>query len=75
MQLLLKINDILFSAGSERNLRIDHRHLLQFHGAKKTYVIPFGMAQIKQVLNGENFLRVLNEQLIKAVSCSSNMCI
>lgn len=55
-------HSILFLGCPTRTLRIDHRHGLQLHASQGRNIVPFGMKQLHQVANGENFLAVLSKQ-------------
>lgn len=68
-------HSILFSAGPEKKLRTDHRQAIQIHSVQGKNVVPFGMAQLKEVLNGANFLAVLSEQYVRVLNASNELSV
>ena len=68
-------HSILFTACPSKVLRSDHRHLIQLHGMKGDRVIPFGLAQVKEIAGGKNFLRVLSDQYVRVLNATSDLAI
>lgn len=66
---------ILFTACPPKTLRSDHRHLIQLHGVQGDRVIPFGLAQVKEIANGKNFLKVLSDQYVRVLNATSDLAI
>jgi len=68
-------HSIIFTACPSKNLRTDHRQLLQIHNARGDRVIPFGLAQVTQIANGANFLKVLSNQYVKVLNSTTDLTI
>lgn len=75
MQLHSTTHSILFTASPSKVLRADHRHAIQLHGAKGDRVIPFGLAQVKEIAGGKNFLKVLSDQYVRVLNATSDLAI
>lgn len=75
MQLHSTSHSILFTACPSKVLRVDHRHLIQMHGMKGDRVIPFGLAQVKEIAAGKNFLKVLSDQYVRVLNATSDLAI
>ena len=76
---LMKIHSathsILFLASPSKTLPVQHRHAIHYHSGQGSVVVPFGLAQLKQISAGKNFLRVLSDQYIDAMAGSTNLAI
>lgn len=68
-------HSILFVASPSKNLLPAHRFTLQSHAVMGKHIVPFGMAQVKQVLAGANFLKVLGNQFVAMRSGSNSLAI
>ena len=68
-------HSILFTASPSKVLRANHRHVIQLHGMKGDRVIPFGLAQVKEIAEGKNFLRVLSDQYVRVLNATSDLAI
>jgi hypothetical protein len=66
-------HSILFLATPSKKLRADHRHTIHLHSVQGKVVVPFGLAQLTEVIKGRNFLRVLSEQYVHTVAGSANL--
>ncbi len=75
MQAHSTTHSILFTASPSKVLRADHRHLIQLHGMKGDRVIPFGLAQVNEIANGKNFLKVLSDQYVRVLNATSDLAI
>lgn len=58
----------LFTACPPKQLRSEFRVAVAMHAARGVTIVPFGLTQMRQVKNGQNFLRVLVDQAIAAKS-------
>jgi hypothetical protein len=61
-------HSVLFVASAEKKLRTEHRHGLQLHSARGKHVIPFGLAQLRSIASGKNFLSMLSTQFINVTA-------
>lgn len=68
-------HSILFTASPSKVLRANHRHVIQLHGMKGDRVIPFGLAQVKEIAKGKNFLKVLSDQYVRVLNATSDLAI
>jgi hypothetical protein len=68
-------HSILFVASPSKKLQTAHRFALQGHSLQGNYVVPFGMAQIKKIMAGSNFLKVLGDQFVDMRSGSNALAI
>lgn len=75
MQAHSATHSILFVACPSKKLRPEHRHAIQLQSVAGSKVIPFGMAQLNEVLAGKNFLKVLSDQYVKALNATNELCI
>jgi len=66
---------ILFVASPSKNLMPAHRFTLQSHSIMGKHIVPFGMAQVNQILGGANFLKVLGNQFVAMRSGSGTLAI
>ena len=64
---------ILFLGCSSRILHRDIRQSIALHVQNQKYVIHFGQTQIEEVLNGGNFIRILEKQYLLASTHSSQI--
>jgi hypothetical protein len=75
MQLHSTDHSILFTACPSKKLRSDHRHAIQLHGIAGKRVIPFGLAQVKEIASGKNFLSILSDQYVRVLNATSDLAI
>lgn len=75
MQLHSTTHSILFTASPSKVLRAEHRHAIQLHGMRGDRVIPFGLAQVKEIVAGKNFLKVLSDQYVRVLNATSDLAI
>ena len=68
-------HSILFLGCNSSPLRTDKIHILQLHCASNRYVVPFGMGQLNQIVQGANFLKVLAEQYTKVLNGENKLAI
>jgi hypothetical protein len=61
-------HSLLFVASAEKKLRTEHRHGLQLHSARGKHVIPFGLAQLRSIAAGKNFLSILSNQYVNVTA-------
>ncbi|TLN00323.1 restriction endonuclease [bacterium] len=59
---------ILFTLCTPRRVHRDMAVSIAIHAAKGNRIIPFGAAQVEQVRKGENFLKLLSDQYVKALT-------
>lgn len=64
---------ILFTAAPPKKLRSEHVTAIAIQSATGFRVVPFGITQLNKVVSGENFLKILNEQYVKATSHSQEI--
>lgn len=57
---------LLFTAVTPRKLSREPRVAIALHAAQGRLVVPFGLTQINDVLDGQNFLKVLSQQALFA---------
>nr|WP_295078806.1 hypothetical protein [uncultured Roseateles sp.] len=75
MQTHSTTHSIMFTACPSKVLRSDHRQLIQLHGMKGDRVIPFGLAQVKEIAAGKNFLKVLSDQYVRVLNATNDLAI
>ncbi|WP_230970364.1 hypothetical protein [Nitrogeniibacter aestuarii] len=75
MQLHSANHSIIFTASPSKVLRAEHRHAIQLHGVKGDRVIPFGLAQVKEIAGGKNFLKVLSDQYVRVLNATNDLAI
>jgi hypothetical protein len=75
MQLHSTSHSIIFTACPSKNLRSDHRHAIQLHGAHGYWVIPFGIRQVNEIAAGKNFLSILSDQYVRVLNSSADLSI
>lgn len=68
-------HSILFLGCDSAQLRSDKIHLLQLHCSRRDYVVPFGMGQLNQIVQGANFLKVLSEQYTRVLDGVNKLAI
>jgi hypothetical protein len=57
-------HSLLFVGSPSKIMKIDHRHGLQLHATNGKCIVPIGLKQLKDVANGDNFLKVLGNQYV-----------
>lgn len=66
---------ILFTACPSKPLRTEHRQAIALQAAKGLRVVPFGLKQVGQIEDGENFLELLYAQYVSAMTHGAELAI
>ena len=64
---------LLFTAAPSKKLVVGLRTTLTVHAAKGFNIVPFGLAQLEQVIAGDNFLKVLSQQYVRVRTSSTDL--
>jgi hypothetical protein len=64
---------ILFTASPSKLLRADHRTAIAIHAARGAKIVPFGVKQLDEIAHGKNFLRLLSDQFVCAMTHTGDL--